>query len=69
MPSQAKSVAVRASLSTTSAISDRIRNLRRTVTRAVGSDEREALSNGLGEIYEAYEEGWREGSDDDDDDD
>ena len=31
-------------------------------------DEREALFNGLGEIGEAYEEGWDSGSDDDSDD-
>lgn len=31
-------------------------------------DVREALSNGLGEIGEAYEEGWDSGSDDDSDD-
>lgn len=43
--------------------------LRGVVNRAVGLDEREALANGLGEICEAYEEGWESGSDDDDDDD
>lgn len=31
-------------------------------------DEGEALCNGLGEIGEAYEEGWNGGSDDDSDD-
>ena len=30
-------------------------------------DEREALSNGLGEISEAYEHGWHSGSDESDD--
>lgn len=30
--------------------------------------EREELFNGLGEIGEAYEEGWNSGSDDDSDD-
>ena len=34
------------------------------VGRAVNFDERETLSNGLGEIGEAYEEGWQSGSDD-----
>ena len=34
----------------------------------VGLDERETLSNGLGEISEAYEEGWNSGSDEDSDD-
>ncbi len=31
-------------------------------------DERESLSSGLGEISEAYEEGWQSGSDGDSDD-
>lgn len=31
-------------------------------------DERESLSNGLGEICEAYEEGWQSGSEEDSDD-
>ena len=30
-------------------------------------DEREALSNGLGEIREAYEEGWQGGPEDESD--
>jgi len=34
----------------------------------IGLDEREALSNGLGEIVEAYQDGWSSGSDDDSDD-
>ncbi len=42
--------------------------LQSVVNRAVGLDEREALYNGLGEICEAYEEGWESGSDKDDDD-
>ena len=42
--------------------------MQRVVSRMVGLDEREALSNGLGEISEAYEEGWNSGSDDDSDD-
>lgn len=37
------------------------------VSRAIGVEEREALSNSLGEIAEAYEEGWDSGSDEDDD--
>ena len=67
-PSQPGSVAVHTSLSTTASVSDRIKRLREIVNRAVGLDEREALSNGLGEISEAYEEGWDSGSDDADDD-
>jgi len=61
-------VAVHASLSTTASVADRIKMLQSVVNRAVGLDEREALYNGLGEICEAYEEGWESGSDKDDDD-
>ena len=42
--------------------------LQKVVGRMVALDEREALSNDLGEIIEAYEEGWDSGSDDDMDD-
>lgn len=48
-------------------MASRIKNLQQIVGRAVGVDEREALSNSLGEIAEAYEEGWDSGSDEDDD--
>ena len=34
------------------------------VSRMVDVVEREALSNGLGEMAEAYEEGWDSGADD-----
>ncbi|MCJ1379570.1 mtDNA inheritance, partitioning of the mitochondrial organelle [Xylographa soralifera] len=61
-------VAIHASLSTSSIVSTRVKGLQRVVARTVGLGEREALSNGLGEIAEAYEEGWSSGSDDDSDD-
>ena len=61
------SVAVHSSLSTTSKVAERVKSLQRVVGRMVGLDEREALSNGLGEIGEAYEDGWNSGSDSDDD--
>lgn len=35
------------------------------VSRMVDVVEREALLNGLGEMAEAYEEGWDSGGDDD----
>ena len=60
--------AVHTSLSTTTDISTRIKTLQKLVSRMVGLDERETLSNGLGEISEAYEEGWNSGSDEDSDD-
>ncbi|KAL8806282.1 MAG: hypothetical protein Q9182_001429 [Xanthomendoza sp. 2 TL-2023] len=61
--SRAKSTAIQATLSTTTQISKRTKGLQNIVSRTVGVSEREALSNGLGEIAEAYEEGWDSGSD------
>lgn len=49
-------------------MASRVKVLQAVVGRMVGLDEREALSNGLGEIAEAYEEGRSSGSDDDSDD-
>lgn len=66
-PETSKSVNVGTSLSTDTFVALRIKNLQHIVTRAIGMDEREALSNKLGEIAEAYEEGWDSGSDEDDD--
>jgi len=65
--STTSSLAVSASLSTETTVGLRIKNLRQIVDRAFGADEREALSNSLGDIAEAYEEGWDSGSDEDDD--
>ncbi|KAL8675585.1 MAG: hypothetical protein Q9168_000097 [Polycauliona sp. 1 TL-2023] len=62
-----KGAAVYGSLSTTSQLSKRTKGLANMVSRMVDVVEREALSNGLGEIAEAYEEGWDSGSDDDSD--
>jgi len=64
-PSQALSVYT--SLCTDTTVALRIKNLQQIVGRAIGIDEREALSNSLGEIAEAYEEGWDSGTDEDDD--
>lgn len=61
------SLAINTSLSTDTTVAFRIKNLQQIVNRAIGVDEREALSNSLGEIAEAYEEGWDSGTDDDDD--
>jgi len=60
-------ISVNVSLSTDTSISTRLKNMRGIVTRAVGFVEREALGNVLGEMAEAYEEGWDSGSDEDDD--
>lgn len=60
---------VQTSLSTTSMVSKRVKSLRTVVDAMVGVEERETLSNGLGEIGEHYDkEGWDSGSDDDSDD-
>jgi hypothetical protein len=55
------------SLSTDTAVASRVKSLQQIVNRAIGMDEREALSNSLGEIAEAYQEGWNSDSDEDDD--
>lgn len=57
---------MRTSLSTDTTVAWRIKSLQNIVARTAGLDEREALSNSLGEIAEAYEEGWDSGSDEDD---
>ncbi|KAG9247243.1 tubulin domain-containing protein [Calycina marina] len=62
-----KGLSVKASLSTDTTVALRIKTLQQIVSRAIAFDEREALRNSLGEIAEAYEEGWDGGSDSDDD--
>ncbi|KAL8973915.1 MAG: hypothetical protein Q9197_001849 [Variospora fuerteventurae] len=62
-----KAPAIHGSLSTTTRISKRTQGLQNMVSRMVNVADREALSNGLGEIVEAYEEGWDSGSDEDSD--
>ncbi|KAI4255621.1 MAG: hypothetical protein L6R42_006637 [Xanthoria sp. 1 TBL-2021] len=65
--SSSPAAAIHGSLSTTSHMSKRTKGLQNMVSRMVDVVEREALSNGLGEIAEAYEEGWDSGSNDDSD--
>ena len=67
-PNTSNTLPILTCLSTTSRVSRRVKNLQGVVSRMVSPDEREALFNGLGEISEAYEEGWSSGSDDDSDD-
>ncbi|KAI9687658.1 MAG: mtDNA inheritance, partitioning of the mitochondrial organelle [Bogoriella megaspora] len=62
------SLAVRTSLSTSSAVADRIRAISGAVRRMVAIDEREAIYNGLEELCEEYTEGWSSGSEMDEDD-
>ena len=60
-------VAVQTSLSTTTGISNRIKALKCVISKMAKLDERETLSDGLGVISEAYEDGWHSGSDESDD--
>ncbi|KAK6353137.1 mtDNA inheritance, partitioning of the mitochondrial organelle [Orbilia brochopaga] len=55
------------SLKTSSSIIEHLKTSQALVNRIMPSDERETISNGLGELTEAYQEGW--GSDEDDFDD
>ena len=66
--SPSQSVAVHSSLATSTKISLRIKDLQELVCRMVSVEEREGFSNGLGNLREAYEEGWDSGSDDEIDD-
>lgn len=63
-----KGSAVTTSLSTDAALSGRLKSLRATVTRLIGVEEREALSNELAEMADEYHEGWSSGSDSGEDD-
>lgn len=62
-------IAVTTSLSTDSELSGRLKSLRSTVTRLIGLEDRETLSNELAEMADEYHEGWSSGSDDGEDDD
>lgn len=61
------SLAVRSTLTTSTTVADRIRQIEQAVRRSVGVDEREALCDGLQRICEEYEEDWEDDSQDDDD--
>ena len=61
-----RSVAVHASLSTSTGIGGRLKNIADVVQRTRGFEEREALLNSLGEIHEAYDEGWKSSDEEDD---
>ena len=65
---QPQKLAIKAALSTSTAVADQIRALENSARRLVGVDEREALCDGLSSIAQEYEEGW-DGSDDSDDND
>ncbi|KUI64754.1 Protein dml-1 [Cytospora mali] len=61
-------LAVTTSLSTGTELSGRLKSLRSTVTRLIGLEDRETLSNELAEMADEYHEGWSSGSDSGEDD-
>ncbi|KAH8653464.1 tubulin nucleotide-binding domain-like protein [Xylariales sp. PMI_506] len=62
-------VSMRTVLSTDSSVMNKVKDLRTTVIRSIGVEDREDIGNELAEIAEGYKDGWSSGSDDDDDDD
>lgn len=66
--SPSQSVAVHSCLTTGTNISLRIKYLQELVRKMVSVEQRENFSNGLGNLRDAYEEGWDSGSDDEIDD-
>lgn len=58
-----KGIEVMAALSTTSRIGTALKELQAITAKAVSVDERETLTNGLGEIRELYEKEWMSDSD------
>ncbi|OKL56068.1 Protein dml1 [Talaromyces atroroseus] len=60
-------VELMAALSSTSRIADKLKDLQAIANRGVGVDEREDLTNSIGEIRELYEKDWGSDSDSGDD--
>lgn len=60
-------VDITASLTTDASVSARLKALRTTVSRSIGIEDRETLSNELAEMADEYHEGWSSGSDEGDD--
>lgn len=60
-------VSTQATLTSSPAVAARVRALERTARRAIGIEDREALSEGLLTVAEEYVEGWDSASDDDED--
>ncbi|EPS43230.1 hypothetical protein H072_2762 [Dactylellina haptotyla CBS 200.50] len=58
-----RSLKLATSLRTSSSVVEHLRTSQSLVSRVVASDERETISNGLAELYEAYQEGWGSDSD------
>lgn len=61
-------VGITAALSTDASVSERLKQLRTTVSRSIGIEDRETLGNDLAEMADEYHEGWSSGSDEGDDD-
>lgn len=66
-PSTSDPIGIDATLSTSTDIADRLKDIQKIVGRAVSIDQREALYNSLGEIAEGYVEGYDSGSESDED--
>lgn len=58
LPNNPRKLAVNATLTTSTAIADRMRDVESVARRLVGVEEREALGDGLATMAEEYEEGW-----------
>ncbi|KAF3913264.1 hypothetical protein AA313_de0209716 [Arthrobotrys entomopaga] len=58
-----KDVKLATSLKTSSSVIDRLKSAQSLVSRVVAIDERETISNSLGELCEAYQDGWGSDSD------
>lgn len=59
-----KSLNLGAALRTSSSVVEHLKASQLLANRIIPVDERETITNGLGELYEAYEEGWGSDSDD-----
>ncbi|KAL2145100.1 hypothetical protein VTI28DRAFT_7979 [Corynascus sepedonium] len=63
-----ESLNITSSLSTDSSVSGRLKQLRSTVIRSIGLEDRETLGNELMEMADEYHDGWSSGSDEGEDD-
>ncbi|KAK4044733.1 tubulin domain-containing protein [Parachaetomium inaequale] len=63
-----ESLNITSSLSTDSSVSGKLKQLRATVIRSIGLEDRETLGNELMEMADEYHEGWSSGSDEGEDD-
>ncbi|KAH6849834.1 Misato segment II tubulin-like domain-containing protein [Chaetomium sp. MPI-CAGE-AT-0009] len=63
-----ESLNITSSLSTDSSVASKLKQLRSTVIRSIGLEDRETLGNDLMEMADEYHEGWSSGSDEGEDD-